>query len=335
MSRNHRLFREYPLNGRATISTGEVPTPYHIYDGFGALIGGTADLAAVRALLEKENVAPVDNGDGRTPMAIWICNFTDASLGPHCELQFSFFTGARMNRAAANHPLHLLSLMTDPGTRMLCHGLWNNTAQVVAYNRELLSLNAHLASSHVCNKTGELRFAFSDKESQVPLISGVLSKCARFSMRATWHAMAQIGFRKTWAMARKPWIGLQILNPTGVSLPRNAVAQSFTKNDMNLVRYLDPSADELTFGDTPYASLGFEPTFAQYMTGFKFVYLQPIEHSPSGDAVSNLLDFRFPAAIQADQARNQDGNVHNAADSFEDGERTSLRAYRKDVAVAE
>lgn len=276
MSRNHRLFRQYPLNGKATISTGEVATPYHIYDGFGALIGGIADLSAVQQFLEKETVAPVDNGDGRTPMAIWICRFTDASLGPHCELQFSFFTReGRANRAPTNHPLHLLAFMTDPGTKMLCHGLWNNTAQVVAYNRELLSLNAHLASSHVCNKTGELRFAFSDKVSREPLLSGTLPNVARFSMRATWHAMAQIGFRKVWAMARQPWIGLQILNPTGVSLPQNAVAESFTKNDVSLVRYFDSSTDELTFGDTPYASLGFKPQFVQYMTGFKFVYLEP------------------------------------------------------------
>lgn len=275
MSRNHPLFRQYPLNGKATISTGEVQTPYHIYDGFGALIGGTADLSAVREFLRNENVMPVDDGDGGTHMAIWICRFTDASLGPHCELQFSFFTRAGTNRVPTNHPLRLLTLMTDPDTKMLCHGLWNNTAQVVAYNRELLSLNAHLASSHVCNKAGELRFAFSDKGSREPILSGTLPNCAQFSMRATWQAMAQIGFKRVWAMARQPWVRLQILNPTGVSLSRNAVAESFTKNNVNLVRYFDRSTDELTFGDTPYASLGFVPQFVQYMTGFKFVYLEP------------------------------------------------------------
>src|SRR5690349_3233391 len=102
MSRNHRLFRQYPLRGKAVISTGEVPTPYHIYDGFGALIGGTADLSAVRELLKKEVVMPADNGDGRTPMAIWIYKFTDASLGPHHELQFSFFTRDRTNGVPTN-----------------------------------------------------------------------------------------------------------------------------------------------------------------------------------------------------------------------------------------
>src|SRR5215471_9815310 len=275
MSRNHRLFRKYPLSGKATISTGEVATPYHIYDGFGALIGGTADLSAVQQLLKKEMVMPVDNGDGRTPMAIWICKFTDASLGPHHELQFSFFTRDQTVGVPPNHPLHLLACMTDPATKMLCHGLWNSTAQAVAYNRELLSLNARLASSHVCNRAGQLRFSFSDKSSREPLLSGTFPNCARFSMRATWDAMTQIGLRGMWTMARQPWVGLQILNPTGVSLPRNAVAESFTKNDTNLVRYFDPSSDELSFGSTPYGSLDFKPQFVQYMTGFKFVYLEP------------------------------------------------------------
>jgi len=275
MPRSHRLFQKYPLQGRATISTGEVPTPYHIYDGYGALIGGTADLSAVQQLLKKEVFVPVDTGDGRTLMAIWICNFTKASLGPHAELQFSFFDGGTTNRKPTNHALHLLAFMTDPGTKMLCHGLWNSTSQVVAYNRELLSLNAHLASSHICNHAGQLRFAFADKGTRQPLLSGTFPNCARLSMRATWDAMGQIGFRRAWAMARQPWVGLQILNPTGVSLPRNAVAESFTKNDLNLVRYFDPSTDELSIGSTPYAWLGFKPQFVQYMTGFKFVYLEP------------------------------------------------------------
>jgi len=275
MSRNHRLFRQYPLRGKATISTGEVPTPYHIYDGFGALIGGTADLSPVRRLLDNEIVTPVDNGDGRTPMAIWICKFTDASLGPHHELQFSFFTQDGKNGVPTNHPLHLLAFMADPGTKMLCHGLWNSTAQVVAYNRELLSLNARLASSHVCNKAGQLRFSFTEAGTRQPVLSGTFPNCARLSMRATWGAVAQIGLRRAWAMARQPWVGLKILNPTGVSLPRNAVAESFTKNSVNLVRYFDPSTDELSFGATPYSSLGFSPQFVQYMRGFKFVYLEP------------------------------------------------------------
>jgi hypothetical protein len=165
--------------------------------------------------------------------------------------------------------------MADPQTKMLCHGLWNSTPQAVAYNRELLSLDASLANSNIHNGAGQLEFAFEDQSARRLLISGKFPNCARLSMRATWHAMTQIGFRRLWAMARQPWVTLQILNPIGVFLERNAAAESFTKNDVNLVRYFDSSLDELSFGDTQYASLDFRPQFVQYMRGFKFVYLEP------------------------------------------------------------
>ena len=272
MHRDHRLFRQYPLSGKARISTGEVPTPYHIYDGFGALIGGTVELGAVRRLLERETFVPVDCGDRRSLMAIWICNFTEASLGPHHELQFSFFTA---DKTEGQDAFKLLSLMTSPSTRMLCHGLWNSTPEVVAYNRELLSLNAHLAGSHVQNGAGSLEFAFEDSATRQPLISGNLPRCTRLSLRATWDAMAEIGFRKAWAMALQPWVGLKIMNPTGGVLARNAVAESFTKNQVTVLRYFDPTTDKIVFGNSPYASLEFRPQIVQYMSGFKFVYLEP------------------------------------------------------------
>jgi hypothetical protein len=49
MSRDHLFFKQHPLAGQAQLSTGTVPTPYHVYDGRGVFIGGTADLAAVVA----------------------------------------------------------------------------------------------------------------------------------------------------------------------------------------------------------------------------------------------------------------------------------------------
>jgi hypothetical protein len=36
-TRTHPLFQRYPLTGQASLSTEPAPTPYHIYDGYGAL----------------------------------------------------------------------------------------------------------------------------------------------------------------------------------------------------------------------------------------------------------------------------------------------------------
>jgi hypothetical protein len=277
MSRNHPLFTQFPLNGSALTSAGRVSTPYHVYDGYGVFIGGTADLAATRELLRMEEVAPIATRDGRTPMGIWICNFTEASLGPHHELQFSFFADDRSLIRVKSHPFGLLAHMTSPRARMICHGLWNNTQNAVAYNRELLTLNSRLAQSHIQFEQGDLTFTFWDERNRQPVLSGTLFDLDKASLRASWNVMRQVGFRHSLALARRPWMNLQILNPVGVCLNRNAAAQSFTKNDLNRVRYFTEQTDTLEFGHTPYSRLNFRPQFVQYMKGFKFVYLQPEE----------------------------------------------------------
>jgi len=138
--KDHPIFNQYPPD-RAVISVGEVPTPYQIYDGFGVFIGGFADLNAVQRLLKGEGVVPARTQDGKALMGFWVCEFTEASLGAHYEMQCSFFTGRGETRSLPSHPFGLLAAMlSQPEIEMLCHGLWNDTAKVVAYNRELLGL---------------------------------------------------------------------------------------------------------------------------------------------------------------------------------------------------
>jgi hypothetical protein len=56
-NKNHPLFQTHALRGTAHISRGEVSRPYHIYDGYGAFIGGTADLTKVQQLLARRGAA--------------------------------------------------------------------------------------------------------------------------------------------------------------------------------------------------------------------------------------------------------------------------------------
>ncbi len=77
---DHQLFKQYPLDDTATLSTGAVPTPYHIYSGYGAFIGGTADLAAVQRLLQPEQVMPVQTVAGRhQPHTRSNCTYTSTA----------------------------------------------------------------------------------------------------------------------------------------------------------------------------------------------------------------------------------------------------------------
>lgn len=273
---NHVLFRQFPIDGQATLSIGKVPTPYHIYDGSAVFIGGTADYAEAQGLLAGEKVTPVQTLDGKALMGIWVCDFRDASLGPHTELQFSIFVANNTVRDIPTHPISLLAAMvTRPDVQMLCHGLWNNTPTVVAYNRELLSLNAKLAQSEIKRDGSELRFAFQDATLAMPVFAGGLRRPDRASLRATLALTSQIGFARSMQLAKAPWVAMNVLNPLGVALLRNAVAETFTKAEVVRIRYWNPRADSLKFGEGPYARLHFAPQFVEYMKGFKFVYLNP------------------------------------------------------------
>lgn len=275
-ARDHQLFKQHPLTGHVTLSTGEAPTPYHIYDGYGLFIGGDCDLAAARQLLQSEHLTPVQTLDGRGLMGLWICDFTDASLGPHHELQISIFVSGQPAAPIDSRGLKMAAMMlTRTDVQMMCHGLWNNTPSVVAYNREYLSLNARQTDSHIERDAQALRFAFNDHATGQAVLAGTVARPLRSMWRANWDFMRALGFKQTMALRQQPWISLNVINPLGVVLDRHAAASTFTANAVTSVRYIDPRADKFDFGDTPYRALEFAPRFVQYMDGFKFVYLQP------------------------------------------------------------
>lgn len=276
MSRQPSLFQQFPLNGKATLSSGQVPTPYQIYDGLGAFIGGTADLAAVQRLLQPEAVIPMQTVDGRALIGIWLCDFTDASLGPHHELQFSIFVSRQPAPPITTHRVSLLTAMlTNSDLQMLCHGLWNNTPTVVAYNRELLSLNARLSTSRISRDRHQLSAEVHDQTTGAPLLSATLHKPEQAALGASFALAGHLGFRRTMQINRQPWVPIAVVNPVGVVLPRNATAQAMTKNATNNVRYFDLAHDRLTISVSPYRALDFQPHVVQHMSGFKFVYLNP------------------------------------------------------------
>ena len=158
--KDHPLFKLHP-SSTALISVGEVPTPYQIYAGYGTFIGGFAELKVVRQFLKDESVVPVQNDEGKALMGLWVCDFTDASLDPHHELQISFLTSRTEIQPLPSYPLSvLIAMLTHPEIEMLCHGLWNNTSKVVAFNRELLSLNARLSTGKIQKSCTSMTFVF-------------------------------------------------------------------------------------------------------------------------------------------------------------------------------
>lgn len=272
----HPLFRRYPLDGHAQLSVGTVPTPYHVYDGHGLFFGGTADLAAVRALLEPEQVFAVPTDSGRALMGVWVFDFTAASLGAHHELQCSLFVSPTEVAPVPAGRLELINLMlTRPDVQMLCHGLWNSTARAVAYNRELLALDARASESRIDLVADAIRFSIKDQASKAPVVEGCVHRPRRPSLSANLALLVRLGLRRLMALARQPWIRMPVVNPVGARLQCNAAAESFTKPATNVLRYFDPARDRLVFGANRYRELDFQPQFFQFMDGFKFVYLFP------------------------------------------------------------
>ena len=275
MGKSHALFAEFPLTGTVALSTGPAPIPYHIYDGFGALVGGTAEAEAVRHLLQNERLHPLLNTEGRALAAVWLCTFQEASLGPHHELQVSVFVTRDPLPPVPASPYALLAAMLGlPNVEMLCHGLWNDTAPVVAYNREHLGLPAEIMSGTLAREGDTLRARWAD-DSGRPLIDAVLNQTGKPSMGAAWAMLRLLGPRRLSAVNRQPWIGMTVVNPVSDQWPETQRAQAFVHNTRNVIRPFDASADSLRLSAPAYEAMDFRPGFAQHMTGFHFVYLDP------------------------------------------------------------
>jgi hypothetical protein len=273
--RDHPIFQQYP-QGTATISVGEEVTPYQVYDGYGVFIGGYADLKAVQQLLMGEQVVPVQSRAGKAFMGLWACDFTNASLGPHHELQVSFFVSRGKVPPLQHHPLCLLeAMLTRPEIEMLCRGLWNDTPKVVSYNRELLGLDVKLSKGALARHRDRMTFSFRDAESGELILDGSLKKPGRPSTRANVALISKIGLMQLWRINQQPWVTMKVLNPVSELFPQNFVSETLTKNASNVVRFFAPQVDKITLGTALYGGLGFEAQFIQYMDGFKFVYPTP------------------------------------------------------------
>lgn len=274
-TKEHPLFQQYPLKEEQEISVGKVPTPYHIYDGRGFLMGGTADLSAVRDALAGQNVQPIPTTDGRAVMGAWVVDFSEASLGPHNELQFSILVSRGETEAVDAHPLTMLkALFINPSARMLCFGLWNNTAKVVAYNRELLGLDARLNTGTIESKDGYRQFHFLDEDDQL-IFEGRVREQERPSPKVGFALARLLGFRNTMKAFSQPYLGAKVVNPISDAVPYNGDAQSFLASDQPVVKYFYPATDSIAFGETPAAGFDFRPDFVEFFSPFRFVYLEP------------------------------------------------------------
>jgi len=268
------LFQRFGLTTMKHISVGDVPIPYHIYAGTALLIGGTADLARVHQLVAGEQVYPIATKLGRALICIWVIDGHEASLGPHRELQISILVSHEKRPAVSDDPLTILQqLLTQPQTRLLCHGLWNDTAQAVAYNREVLALPAQQAACQIDYDPHlkEQAFTFHDLSGGTILVGRV--RLRQQIQPTTLFALQRVvGIRRFFQLASAKQLEAQVVNPIGL-LPFNADAQAYINADRIVLQLFHRSTDTLSLESPQYSGLQFEGSFIEHLQGFRFVYL--------------------------------------------------------------
>lgn len=276
----HPIFQRYPLSAETVqTSTGLQPTPYHVYDGHAVLIGGTADLALVKKLLQSEQVVPAQTQSGRALMAVWAVDEPQASHGAHTEMQVSFYVTPKPVAAVCDGAFAVLNfLLNTPGASQLCHGLWNNTPNVVAYNREILGLAPHLARSSFHFGVDRAQFEFKDAETGRLLMHGDVRMLARQPLGAMSALIKSFGFVKAMQAGAIKTVQTYVTNPIGPVLPRNANALTVSASQTLVAQLFDPAQDKMALLDGTYSALDFKPEFIEHMRGFKMVYLNPQVH---------------------------------------------------------
>lgn len=279
----HPIFKRYPLDGNFQIGGQQVTTPYHIYDGSILFIGGTANADAARELLRGQQLTPILNDRGQALMAVWVCDFTEANLGAHHELQFSIFAAYTPQSPVKTHPFAIYQLLTlNDSAMMVCHGLWNSTRLVVDYNREHLGLDAHLSSSILAKKGGRVQFDVKAVDSDTLLAEGDLSEPTKQDNRVMGQMAGALGLRGLWRSMRAPFVHVPVVNTISEVSRDNRIAHTYTRTDGQVIRLFDTTTDRLTIHHPSYSSLKFQPEFVQHGYGVRFVYLRPVSAAGLG-----------------------------------------------------
>lgn len=274
MRSNHALFKKYPLDGQVTVDGESLSTPYHIYDGSMVFVGGTADAGVASQFLANERLTPLLDTHGRALAAIWACDFTEANLGPHHELQISLFASFRPMPPVTAHPFAIFRALTAmPEMRMVCHGLWNSTRRVVRYNAEHLGLDARLSSGGIERSGGRWRFRFADEAGGM-IAEGDLGITVRQSPAVMWQLLRHVGVQGFLRSIRSPFIHVPVVNTRSPFADENRVAHTYARSDRQTIRRFDPQ-DRVRISHPRYASLDFAPDFVQQIDGVRFVYLRP------------------------------------------------------------
>jgi hypothetical protein len=282
LNRTQDLFQRYPLRSLREIPGGSMPVPYHVYSGTVLLIGGTADLASVRALMADKSLEPVRTTRGEALLSLWVCNFTHSSLGPHKILHAGVPTTLAPLSPVEPQPLALLgAILTMPQVGMYSWRTWVDDTRVAIYQSELLGLDAHLAqgefSQDLAGRTVE--FEFWDVSDGETLLTGQVRERSYTTPLPAISLLRRLGLSGFLQVSRQPMFPLRFVAPCVDRKPSDRlsgrVSQVYWHRQRSVTQFYSPPADRLVLGGTVYPHVEFRPQFVERLEGFKMVYLLP------------------------------------------------------------
>jgi hypothetical protein len=269
------LFRAYPVGGYRSTSCGLLPVPYHVYDGEALLLGLRMDGNAASGMVAGAGLHPVVDRKGRALACLWVCQFTQAGIGPHCELQLSLAVRRETVPPVGDGAFELLRLIVlDPTLRLYSAALWNDTPAAVAYNRELLGLDARFCLAHFSRgeEGGFVSFRFEDQKENL-IFQGDVAPAREQPIWDAFLAERALGKDGNQRLAAVPWLGAQVMAPAGVLFPQPCEAQAFLQAEKTILTRYSSADAHLHFDSALSAGLDLRPDFIEYFHRFRFVYL--------------------------------------------------------------
>ena len=251
------------------------PTPYLVMDGHGLVVLGTCDAAALKPAFDAQQVHPVLTESGRGILILFICDFAQASHGPHLEFHVTALAAPTPGTTLRDAPeAALAALATQHEWGVLSLHLFNDTANVVAYNSEYLGLQAQLCSGAVDVSAAHVGFSFAQTDG-AEIASGNMRLNKRSDAGAMWQVLRRLGGQGLWDAMRKRPARAHVINRISDVVPRNGRALTLTAPDQMLVTRFAPDQDRLTLSGDMLTGYGFTPTIFEHVWPFRFVYVHP------------------------------------------------------------
>jgi hypothetical protein len=286
-------FQQYSLGRLRGGPDNQLPDgklPYHVYNGTVLLIGGTASLGSVQRLLDDRGLEPVCTTRNEGLVSLWVCIFTQSSLGPHMVLHAGISVALNALPPVEPRPMALLgAVLTMPQVGMYYQRTWVDEPRVAAYQSELLGLDVHLAQGGFSQfpSEGRVEFEFWDVNDGETLLSGQLCERSYTTPRSALALLLRLGLSGFLQVARRPGFSLQVVAPGGEGGPggrtaarhtgsfRERVSQMHWNCQRAVTQFFNPHSDRLMLSSTVYREMEFHPQFIERLEGFKMVYLPP------------------------------------------------------------